>query len=151
MGRLLAIDFGRRRCGIAVTDHLKIIANGLTTVETPRLEGFLRDYFSHEDVELTVVGLPKNLDGEASESQRYLLPAMGRLRKAFPDMAFEMFDERFTSSIAHRAMLEGGMRKSRRREKGTADVMAACIILNDFLSSRTWLERKQNDNTITSI
>lgn len=135
MGRLLALDFGRARTGIAVTDPLRIVANGLATVETPRLEAFLRDYFSREAVDAVIVGLPKNLDGSPSDSQRYLLPALGRLRKAFPGMSFEMFDERFTSVLAHRAMLESGMKRSDRRQKGNADVMAACIILNDYLES----------------
>lgn len=140
MGRLVAIDFGRKRCGLAATDPLKIVANALTTVDTPRLEAFLRDYFAREEVDMVVVGLPKNLDGEASDSQRYLLPALGRLRKAFPEMRFEMFDERFTSVLAHRAMLDGGMRKSQRRAKAPVDRMSACIILNDFLESRAWQE-----------
>jgi putative Holliday junction resolvase len=138
MGRLLAIDFGKVRTGIAVTDPMKIVANGLTTVETPRLEAFLRDYFSREAVDMVVVGLPKTLSGEASDSQRYLLPALGRLRKAFPEMRFEMFDERFTSTIAHRAMLDSGMKRSDRRKKETVDTMAACIILNDYLESLRW-------------
>lgn len=135
MGRLLAIDFGQARTGIAVTDPMRIVANGLTTVETPKLEGFLRDYFNREEVDAVIVGLPKNLDGSASESQRYLRPALGRLRKAFPEMTFEMYDERFTSVLAHRAMLDSGMKRSDRRKKGTADVMAACIILNDYLEN----------------
>lgn len=135
MGRLLAIDFGRVRTGIAVTDPMRIVANGLTTVETAKLEEFLRGYFSQEQVDTVIVGLPKNLDGSASDSQRYLLPALGRLRKAFPGMTFKMYDERFTSVLAHRAMLDSGMKRSDRRRKGTADVMAACIILNDYLES----------------
>lgn len=138
MGRLLAIDYGRSRTGIAVTDPMKIVANGLTTVETSRLEAFLRDYFSREQVDRVIVGLPKNLNGAPSDSQRYLLPALGRLRKAFPEMTFEMADERFTSTLAHRAMIDGGMKKSHRQQKGNADVMAACIILNDYLDSLRW-------------
>jgi putative Holliday junction resolvase len=139
MGRLLAIDFGKARTGIAVSDPLKIVANGLTTVDTPKLEEFLRGYFSRETVDAVVVGLPRNLDGAPSDSQRYLLPALGRLRKAFPEMNFVMYDERFTSVIAHRAMLESGMKRSDRRKKGTADVMAACIILNDYIESQRFL------------
>lgn len=139
MGRLLAIDFGKARTGIAVSDPLKIVANGLTTVDTPKLEEFLRGYFSRETVDSVVVGLPRNLDGAPSDSQRYLLPALGRLRKAFPEMNFVMYDERFTSVIAHRAMLESGMKRSDRRMKGTADVMAACIILNDYIESQRFL------------
>lgn len=139
MGRLLALDFGKARTGIAVTDPLRIVANGLETVETSRLEEYLRGYFSREEVDAVIVGLPKNLDGSPSDSQRYLLPALGRLRKAFPGMTFEMYDERFTSVLAQRAMLESGMKRSDRRKKGTADVMAACIILNDYLESRRFL------------
>lgn len=136
MGRLLAIDFGKVRCGIAATDSLQIVANPLATVETPRLEAFLRDYFAREEVEAVVIGLPRQMDGSPSESQRYLRPALGRLRKAFPGMRFELYDERFTSVLAHRAMLDGGMRKMQRRQKEPVDRMAACIILNDFLSAR---------------
>ena len=139
MGRLLALDFGKARTGVAVTDPLRIVANGLETVETSRLEEYLRGYFSREEVDAVIVGLPKNLDGSPSDSQRYLLPALGRLRKAFPEMTFEMYDERFTSVLAQRAMLESGMKRSDRRKKGTADVMAACIILNDYLESRRFL------------
>ena len=139
MGRLLAIDFGKARTGIAVSDPLKIVANGLTTVDTPKLEEFLRGYFSRETVDAVVVGLPRNLDGAPSDSQRYLLPALGRLRKAFPEMNFVMYDERFTSVIAHRAMFESGMKRSDRRKKGTVDVMAACIILNDYIESQRFL------------
>ncbi len=145
MGRLIAIDFGKKRCGLAATDSLKIVANALATVETPKLEGFLRDYFSREEVEMVVVGLPRNLDGEASDSQRYLLPALGRLRKAFPGMRFEMYDERFTSVLAHRAMLDGGVSRSARRRKDPIDRMSACIILNDFLQSRAWQDLHATD------
>lgn len=145
MGRLIAIDFGKKRCGLAATDSLKIVANTLATVETPKLEGFLRDYFSREEVEMVVVGLPRNLDGEASDSQRYLLPALGRLRKAFPGMRFEMYDERFTSVLAHRAMLDGGVSRSARRRKDPIDRMSACIILNDFLQSRAWQDLRAAD------
>lgn len=145
MGRLIAIDFGKKRCGLAATDSLKIVANALATVETPKLEGFLRDYFSREEVEMVVVGLPRNLDGEASDSQRYLLPALGRLRKAFPGMRFEMYDERFTSVLAHRAMLDGGVSRSARRRKDPIDRMSACIILNDFLQSRAWQDLRAAD------
>lgn len=136
MGRLLAIDFGRARSGIAVTDPLRIVANALTTVDTPRLGDFLAEYFSREQVDAVIVGLPKNLNGDPSESQRYLMPALGRLRKRFPEMKFELYDERFTSVIAHRAMIDGGMKRSDRRDKGVVDKLAACVILNDYLTNR---------------
>lgn len=135
MGRLLAIDYGRVRSGIAVTDPLKITATALTTVPSGQLETFLRDYLGREQVDKVIVGLPRNLDGSPSESQRYLLPALGRLRKAFPAMEFEMYDERFTSVIAHRAMINSGMKRSERRRRENVDMIAACIILNDYLES----------------
>lgn len=136
MGRIMAVDYGRARSGIAVTDTLKIVATPLTTVESSRLEAFLADYFDREEVEAVIVGLPVNLDGRPSDSQRYLLPAIGRLRKRFPTMTFEWSDERFTSVLAHRAMIDAGMSKSKRREKGQTDMLSACIILNDYLRRR---------------
>lgn len=136
MGRILAIDFGRRRCGIAVTDILRISANPLPTVRTCDLEPFLKDYIAKEAVDCIVVGHPRQLNGEDSESMRYLRPFLNRLPKIFPEMQIVMFDERFTSSIAHRDMIVSGMKKSKRAEKGVADGMAATIILTDYLNSR---------------
>lgn len=138
MGRLLAIDYGRKRCGIAATDAMRIVATGIATIPTSSLTDFLREYFSREQVDLVVVGEPKDMHGDPSESMRYITPAIARLRHAFPAMTFVFFDERFTSTLAHRAMIDGGMRKSRRRVKGEADVMAATIILNDFLESQVY-------------
>ncbi len=138
MGRLLAIDYGRKRCGIAATDVSRIVATGVATVQTSALTDFLRGYFSREQVDMVVVGEPKDMHGDPSESMRYITPAINRLRQAFSDMEFVFFDERFTSSLAHRAMIDGGMRKSRRQVKGEADVMAATIILNDFLESQAY-------------
>lgn len=136
MGRVLAIDYGRKRCGVAVTDILRISANGLPTVPTHRLIDFLKDYCSRETVDIIVVGEPRTMDGEPSESTRYITPFLNRLKKEMPDMTIERFDERFTSVIAHRAMIEGGLKKSRRQDKALADEMAATIILT------SWLERK---------
>ncbi|MBD5198699.1 MAG: Holliday junction resolvase RuvX [Bacteroidales bacterium] len=138
MGRLLAIDYGRKRCGIAVTDASRIVATGVATIPTSTLTDFLRGYFSREQVDIVVVGEPKDMHGDPSESMRYITPGINRLRQAFPDMEFVFFDERFTSALAHRAMIDGGMRKSRRQVKGEADVMAATIILNDFLESQAY-------------
>lgn len=135
MGRLLAIDFGRRRCGIAVTDPLRIVANPLTTVETANLNAFVKDYIGKEEVDAVIVGLPRNLNGEDSESMRYLKPAIDRLRKEISPMPIEFYDERFTSVLAHRAMLDGGMKKMARRDKAVVDRISASIILNDYLSS----------------
>lgn len=144
MGRLLAIDYGRRRCGIAATDVSRIVATGVATVPTSALTEFLRGYFARECVDMVVVGEPRDMHGAASESMRYNAPAVARLRRDFPDMEFVYFDERFTSALAHRAMIDGGMRKSRRRVKGEADVMAATIILNDFLESQAY---RMTDNS----
>lgn len=138
MGRLLAIDYGRRRCGIAATDASRIVATGVATVQTSKLTDFLKDYLSRETVDMIVVGEPRDMHGDPSESMRYITPAVARLRRDFPEMTFVYFDERFTSTLAHRAMIDGGMRKSRRQVKGEADVMAATIILNDFLESQAY-------------
>ncbi len=134
MGRILAIDYGRRRCGVAVTDLLKISANGLPTVDTPRLLDFLKDYCSREIVEKIIIGEPRQLNGEFSDSMRYIRPFIGRLRKEMPQMNLEMVDERFTSTIAHREMIAGGFKKSDRQRKGLADEMAAVLILTDYLN-----------------
>jgi len=135
MGRILAIDYGKRRCGVAVTDPLRIVATALATVDTPKLIAFLQDYMARETVDEVVVGLPTTMRGEPSESMRYITPALGRMRKVFPEMRFTMWDERFTSTLAHRAMLDAGFKKSDRRDKGAIDRMAAVIILNSYLSS----------------
>ncbi|MDE6395133.1 MAG: Holliday junction resolvase RuvX, partial [Duncaniella sp.] len=133
--RILAIDYGRRRCGLAVTDPLRIVATALATVDTPQLIPYLKDYLSRETVDEIVVGLPTTMRGEPSDSMRYITPALGRMRKEFPEMRFTMWDERFTSTLAHRAMLDAGVKKSDRRDKGAIDRMAAVIILNSYLSS----------------
>lgn len=135
MGRILAIDFGRKRSGIAVTDPLQIVANGLTTVPTHTLIDFLQGYVKREVVDKIVVGLPKQLNGEPSESTKWLEPFLNRLRKVMPEMPVVMYDERFTSTLAHRAMLDGGMKKMDRRNKEIVDTIAAAIILNDYLTS----------------
>ena len=136
MGRLLAIDYGKRRCGIAVTDSLRIAANPLTTVETGKLIEFVTDYCRTNDVDAVVVGKPMNLNGEPSASMASLTPMFNRLRKLLLPKAVVMFDERFTSVLAHKAMIDGGMKKSDRRDKGTVDMVSAAILLNDFLQSR---------------
>ena len=135
MGRILGIDYGRKRSGIAVTDPLKIIANGLTTVPSHTLIEFIQGYVAKESVEKIVVGLPKQLNGDPSESMKYITPFLNRLKKVIPDIPVEMYDERFTSTIAHKAMIDGGMTKSDRRNKEIVDTIAASIILNDYLQS----------------
>ena len=136
MGRILCVDYGRKRCGIAVTDPLKIAANGLPTVRTCDLEKFLSDYCSREQVDEIVVGLPKQMDGTPSESESYITPFLRRLAKLMPDLPVVRFDERFTSSIAHREMIAGGVRKKDRQRKELADEMAAVIILTGYLDAR---------------
>ena len=135
MGRILAIDFGRKRTGIAVTDTLQLIANGLATVATAQLMDFLKAYVAKESVELIVVGQPKQMNNTPSESMRYLKPFLARLAKEIPEMPVVMYDERFTSVLAHRAMLDGGMKKMARRDKSIVDEISATIILTDYLNS----------------
>ena len=135
MGRILAIDYGRKRCGVAVTDILRISANGLPTVRTCDLMDFLKDYCTKETVDVIVVGEPRDMRGNPSESMDYIRPFLNRLKKEMPDMKVVMFDERFTSTIAHREMLAGGFTRKQRQEKGRADEMAAVIILTSYLDS----------------
>ena len=133
MGRIIGIDYGRKRTGIAVTDPLKIVAGNLATV--PTLLQFIKDYIAREEVERIVVGQPSQLNGQPSESMQYITPFVNRLKKELPDVPVVMYDERFTSTIAHQAMIDGGMKKSDRRDKSRVDAIAATIILNDYLQS----------------
>ena len=125
MGRLMSIDFGRRRCGIAATDILRIIANGVTTVETASLTDFVKRYIAAEPVDAVVVGYPRDMHGDPSESVRYLTPVINRLKKEIAPVPVIFFDERFTSVLAHRAMLDGGMKKMDRRDKAIVDEISA--------------------------
>ncbi len=136
MGRLLAIDYGRKRVGIAVTDPLQIIANGLCTVASGDVLTFLAEYLSKEQVDCFVVGLPKTMRNEESESMKYIKPFVAALRKRFPTIPVEMFDERFTSVIAHRAMLDGGLKKKDRQNKSLVDELSATIILQSYMESK---------------
>ncbi len=139
MGRLMAIDYGRKRCGIAVTDTSRIVATGLTTVATHTLTDFVKGYVAGEPIDTIIVGKPTTMQGELSESMRYIEPGIRKLRAALPDSIGIIFwDERFTSAIAHRAMIDGGMRRSRRQDKAIVDEMAATIILNDYLESKSY-------------
>lgn len=136
--RVLAIDYGRKRCGVAVTDTLQIAANPLPVVRTCDLMQFLRDYCSREPVERILVGEPRTMKGGYSESMRYIRPFLDRLRKEMPGMPVEMVDERFTSTMAHRDMITAGFKKSDRERKGLADEMAAAIILTTWLEARSF-------------
>ena len=137
MGRLLAIDYGRKRCGLAVTDSLSICANGLPTVRSCDLFNFLNEYCRKEEVDAFIIGEPKDLKGNPSESMRYITPFVNKLKKDFPDKSVIMWDERFTSTIAHQEMIAGGFKKKDRQEKGKADEMAAVIILTSYLQSHS--------------
>ena len=136
MARILAIDYGKKRTGIAVTDNLQMIAGGLATVETKELEKFLTDYMAKEDVAIIVVGKPTQMDGTDSENMRRIEPFFNRLKKLFPDKQVTYYDERFTSVLAHQAMLQSGIGKKARQDKALVDKISATIILEDYLQSR---------------
>lgn len=140
MGRILAIDLGRKRCGIAATDTLRIVASGVGTVATAQLNDFVKAYKEKEGFDFIVVGEPRTLRDEPSESTKYIEPALARLRKAMPDVQIVRYDERFTSVLAHKAILDSGLKKHARRDKALVDEVSATIILNDFLSSRKYQE-----------
>jgi putative Holliday junction resolvase len=133
MARILAIDYGKKRCGIAVTDIIQIIASPLTTVPTGELEKFLKEYTEKEDVEAIVIGYPKTLNNQPSESVKYIDPFIRRVKKVFPGLTIHLVDERFTSSIAMRAMIDGGMKKSDRKDKSNVDKISASLILQSYL------------------
>ena len=135
MGRILSIDYGKKRTGLAVTDPLRIIASALTTVETKELEKYLADYFSKNDVDIIVVGKPSQMNGAPSETMRYIEPLAGRLRHAYPDKRVVMYDERFTSVMAHRTILDSGIGKMARRDKALVDRISATIILQSYMES----------------
>lgn len=141
MGRLLAIDYGRRRCGLAVTDSLRIVATALATVPTAQLVAYIKSYIATEQVDEIVVGLPRDVHGRESESMRYIRPGIGKLKAELPDMKVTFFDERFTSVLAHRSMIDCGMKKMQRRDKAAVDQMAATIILNDYLQSKLYNDK----------
>ena len=133
MGRILAIDYGRKRTGIAVSDPLRIIAGGLATVDTKELESFLQRYFAENEVDIIVLGKPTQMNGEPSETWRFVEPLAGRLRRAYPDKEVVFCDERFTSVLAHRTMLESGIGKMARRDKALVDKISATIILQSYM------------------
>ena len=133
-GRKLAIDNGKKRPGIAVTDPMKIIANGLTCVATHELFDFLKNYMINQQVECIVIGKPTKVNGEDSETMKYIIPFINRLKKAYPEMPIEMVDERFTTKIAFQAMLDGGLKKKERNcHNGTVDMVSATIILQTYM------------------
>ena len=135
MPRILANDYGLKRSGIAITDPLRLIASGLTTVETSKLILFLSEYFAKEEVDLIVVGLPKQMDNSASESEPAILKFIESLDRNFVGLKVVRYDERFTSKMASQAMISGGVKKSKRREKGMLDKISATLILQCFMES----------------
>ena len=136
MSRILAIDYGRKRTGVAVSDAMQIIANGLTTVPTHELLDFITGYVQKEPVERILVGLPKQMNNEASESMKYIDPFVRSLKKRLPEIPVEFVDERFTSVLAHRTMLEAGLKKKDRQNKALVDEISATIILQTYLKSK---------------
>ena len=136
MSRILAIDYGRKRTGVAVSDAMQIIANGLTTVPTHELLDFITGYVQKEPVERILVGLPKQMNNEASESMKYIDPFVRSLKKRLPEIPVEFVDERFTSVLAHRTMLEAGLKKKDRQNKDLVDEISATIILQTYLESK---------------
>lgn len=135
MGRILAIDYGTKRTGLAVTDVLQIIPGGLTTVATHELLDYLSSYFSKESVETIVVGYPTNMDGTESDNMKHIRPFVQKLKKLYPDKQVVMQDERFTSVMAQRVILEAGIHKMARRNKALVDEISATIILESYLNS----------------
>ena len=136
MSRILAIDYGKKRTGIAVTDILQIIANGLTTVPITELTDFLMDYIGKEPVERIIVGYPKQMNNEDSENMKRITPFVNMLRKRLPHIPVELVDERFTSVMAHQAMIDGGLKKKARQNKALVDEISATIILQSYLESK---------------
>ena len=134
--RILSIDYGQKRTGLAVTDPQQIIANGLTTVATKDLEAYILDYVHREPVERIVVGQPRQMNGMDSENMRRIIPFVNRLRKLLPDIPIEWFDERFTSVLAQRTMLESGIGRKARQNKALVDEISATIILQGWMEAR---------------
>ncbi|WP_028903951.1 MULTISPECIES: Holliday junction resolvase RuvX [unclassified Prevotella] len=136
MARILSIDYGKKRTGLAVTDPLQIIAGGLATVATSELFDYLTAYIAREQVELIVIGEPRQPNGEPSENLARVQQFVNRWRKAVPQVPIQYYDERFTSVLAHQVMLDGGLKKKARQNKGLVDEISATIILEDYLRSK---------------
>lgn len=136
MGRVLAIDYGEKRTGIAITDPLQIVASGLTTVDTNTLIDFLKNYCSEENVDLFVVGLPKQMNNQPSQSESLIKPFLKKLKSNFPRISIIRIDERFTSKIASRTIIDLGLKKSQRQNKLLVDQISATLILQSYLDSK---------------
>ncbi len=138
MGRILAIDYGRKRTGIAVTDTLQMIAGGLATVPSAELVSWIAAYVEKEPVERIVVGQPKQMNNEPSENMKYVEAFVSHLKRTVPDVPVEFYDERFTSVLAHKAMIDGGLKKKKRQDKGLVDEISAVIILQSYLENKKY-------------
>jgi|TARA_B110000240_G_C13332894_1_gene382068 putative Holliday junction resolvase len=133
LGRILAIDFGKKRTGIAVTDQMQIIASGLTTVDTKDLLSYLKEYISKEKVDLFLVGKPKQMNNSDSESEEFIIPFLKKLEKQIPQISIQRVDERFTSKMAFQTMIDSGLKKNQRKNKALVDEISATIILQSYL------------------
>jgi len=135
MGRIVAFDYGKKRTGIAVSDPLRLIAGGLTTLPSREITGFLRQYVAENTVDLFVVGDPRQMNYESSENRERVLKFKEDLHRSFPEIEIQMFDERFTSVLAHQAMIQGGLKKKDRQNKALVDELSATILLQSFLET----------------
>jgi len=136
MARVLAIDYGRKRVGLAATDPSQIIANRLVTVPSAEIWDWLKNYFLKEEVEKVVVGYPRKMNNEPSEAVSFINPFLKKFQKTYPDMELELVDERFTSKMAFQAMIDGGVKKQKRRNKAMVDAISATIILQSYLEQK---------------
>jgi putative Holliday junction resolvase len=136
MGRILAIDYGQKRIGIAVSDEMRIIATGLKTVASKDIWRFLKEYISQENVDCIVVGKPTDMQNKPSDASRFIEPFVNKLTKTYPDLKIDRYDERFTSKIAQEAMLAGGLSKKKRQDKALVDTVSATLILQSYMSAQ---------------
>ena len=136
MSRILAIDFGKKRIGLAVTDPLQLIANRLTTIPSDTIWDFLSEYFTKEHVSTVVVGYPRQMNNEASEAVRYINPFLKKFQLKYPEINLELQDERFTSKMAFQTMIDGGLKKQKRQDKSLIDSVSATIILQSYLEQK---------------
>ncbi len=144
MGRIMAIDFGRKRSGIAVTDELQMIATGLTTVPSHEIFSFIQNYLKKEIVDTFVVGEPKQMNNQPSESLKFIIPFVNRLKKEFPGIPVEMADERFTSKMAFQTMIDSGLKKKDRQNKELVDEISATIILQSYMQMVSIKNKKED-------
>ncbi len=133
MGRIMALDYGRKRIGIAVTDPLRLFASGLTTIPTHEIWNFFNKYFQEEKVDSVVIGYPKNMKNEPSEAVKYIDPFIKAFNKKYPHLSLDIYDERFTSKMAFQAMIDGGLKKKARQDKGMIDKISAAILLESYM------------------